>query len=69
MIVANTAGGASLTNMLVELTPAGKVLDTAVVDSSATPGVYGLAASGTNDSNTVLFFTDTNSNNLQELEQ
>jgi hypothetical protein len=65
LIVANTAGG----NTLVELTPSGKVLDTKVVDTSKTAGVFGLAAIGTSDSNTALFFTDTNSNNLQELEQ
>ncbi len=65
LIVANTAGG----NTLVELTPAGKVLDTKVVDKSKTAGIFGLVATGTGDSNTALFFTDTNSNNLQELEQ
>jgi hypothetical protein len=66
LIVANTQGTA---NTLVELTPQGQVLDTKVVDSSSTQGVFGLAAYGTNDSNTVLFFTDTNANNVQELEQ
>jgi hypothetical protein len=65
LIVANTQGTA---NTLVELTPQGQVLDTKVVDSSSTQGVFGLVARGTNDSNTVLFFTDTNSNNVQELE-
>jgi len=66
LIVANTQGTA---NTLVELTPQGKILDTKVVDTSKTQGVYGLVASGTNDANTVLFFTDTNSNELIELEQ
>jgi hypothetical protein len=66
LIVANTQGTA---NTLVELTPQGQVLDTAVVDTSSTQGVFGLAAGGTDDSNTVLFFTDTNSNTVQELEQ
>ncbi len=65
LIVANTKGG----NMLVELTPAGKVLATKVVDSKKTAGVFGLLATGKNDSDTALFFTDANSNNLQELEQ
>jgi len=65
LIVANTAGG----NTLVELTPTGQVLDTKVVDSSKTAGIFGLAAVGTNDDNTVLFYTDSNSNTLQELEQ
>jgi hypothetical protein len=65
LIVANTQGTA---NTLVELTPQGQVLDTKVVDQSSTQGVFGIAARGTSDSNTVLFFTDTNSNNVQELE-
>jgi len=66
LIVANTRGKA---NTLVELTPQGKILDTKVVDASTAAGVYGLAAAGTNDSNTVLFFTDANFNTVQKLEQ
>jgi hypothetical protein len=64
LVVANTNG-----NTLVELTPAGKVLDTQVVDKSKTAGIFGLAAAGTKDSNTTIFFTDTNSNTLHELEK
>ncbi len=66
LVVANTQGTA---NTLVELTPSGQVLDTKVVDKSSTQGVFGLAAAGTNDSNTVLFYTDTNSNTAQELKR
>jgi hypothetical protein len=65
LVVANTQGTA---NTLVELTPSGQVLDTEVVDTSSTQGVFGLVARGTNDSNTVIFYTDTNSNTVQELE-
>jgi hypothetical protein len=65
LIVANTEGTA---NMLVELTPAGKILDTKVVDKSKNQGVFGLVAGGTSDSNTVLFYTDTNDNSVHELE-
>jgi hypothetical protein len=65
LVVANTQGG----NTLVELTPSGQVLDTKVVDSSKTAGVFGLVARGTNDNNTVLYYTDANDNNLHELEQ
>ncbi|HLY03021.1 MAG TPA: hypothetical protein VKR56_11085 [Candidatus Cybelea sp.] len=64
LIVANTGN-----NMLVEMTPKGKVLDTLVVDTGQAPAVFGLAAIGTKDSNTALFYTDTNTNTLQELEQ
>jgi len=65
LIVANTQGR----NMLVELTPAGKVLATKTIDSSASPDIFGLLATGTSDSDTVLFYTDTKTNTLQELEQ
>jgi hypothetical protein len=64
LIVANTGS-----NMLVEMTPKGQVLDTEIVDKSKTSGIFGLAAIGTKDSNTALFYTDTNTNTLQELEQ
>ena len=65
LIVANTAGTA---NELVELTPQGQILATKVVDKTKTQGIFGLAAAGTNDNDTVLFYTDTNSNTVQELE-
>jgi len=62
LVIANTVG-----NTLVEMTPAGQVLATKVVDSAKTPAVFGLAASGTSDANTVLFYTDSNTNTVQEL--
>jgi hypothetical protein len=51
------------------MTPKGQVLDTKVVDKSKTPGIFGLASLGTKDSNAALFYTDTNTNTLHELEQ
>ncbi len=65
LIVANTKGG----NKLVELTPAGKILATKTIDTSTSAHVFGLLATGTTDSDTVLFYTDTKTNTLQELEQ
>lgn len=65
LIVANTQGG----NTLVELTPAGQILDTKVIDTSSTAHVFGLLATGTNDKNTALYYTDTATNTLQELKQ
>ncbi len=65
LIVANTQGG----NELVELTPAGKILDTKAIDTSTTAHVFGLLATGTSDSTTALFYTDTETNTLQELKQ
>jgi hypothetical protein len=64
MVVANTGN-----NTLVELMPSGKVLGTKVVDTSKTPGIWGLYAIGTNDGNTAIYYTDTNSDELHELEQ
>jgi hypothetical protein len=65
LIVANTKGG----NKLVELTPTGKVLATKTLDTSKTAHVFGLLASGTDDSDTVLYYTDTQTNTLHELKQ
>ncbi|MGC2634337.1 MAG: hypothetical protein WA215_09025 [Candidatus Cybelea sp.] len=65
LIVANTKGG----NTLVELTPAGKVLATKTIDANKSAEIFGLLAEGTDDSDTVLFYTDTKTNTLQELEQ
>ncbi|MBV9333849.1 MAG: hypothetical protein JO146_07560 [Candidatus Eremiobacteraeota bacterium] len=65
VIAANSAGG----NTLVEISSAGKVLATKVVDTSTTQGVFALRAIGTNDGNTALYYTDTNDNSLHELEQ
>jgi hypothetical protein len=65
LIVANTKGG----NTLVELTPTGKILDTKTIDTNNTADIFGLLAEGTDDSNTVLFYTDNSTNTLQELEQ
>jgi hypothetical protein len=64
LIVANTGN-----NTLVEMTPKGQVLDTKVVDKSKTAGIFGLATNGKTDSNTVIFYTDKNTNTLHELEQ
>jgi hypothetical protein len=65
LIVANTKGG----NKLVELTPTGKVLATKTLNTSKTADVFGLLASGTSDSDTVVFYTDTQTNTLHELKQ
>jgi hypothetical protein len=65
LIIANTKGG----NKLVELTPTGKVLATKTLDTSKAARVFGLLASGTDDSDTVLFYTDTQTNTLHELKQ
>jgi hypothetical protein len=65
LIVANGAGG----NTLVEISAGGTVLATKTLNTDATQEVYGLLATGTTDSNTVLFYTDTKDNSVHELEQ
>lgn len=65
LVVANTKGG----NKLVELTPTGHVLATKKIDTSTTAHIFGLLAAGTGDSDTVLFYTDTETNTLHELER
>jgi hypothetical protein len=62
LVVADTAN-----NLLVELTPRGRVLDTKAVGSRAE--IFGIAASGTDDSNTTLFYADRTTNTLHELER
>jgi len=64
LIVANTGN-----NALVEMTPAGQILDTKRLNKSKTPRIFGLAAIGTTDGNTALFYTDIKTNTLHELEQ
>lgn len=66
LIVANGQGG----NTLVEIdVSTRKVLATKIVDNSKTQAVFALQATGTKDSNTALYYTDTNDNSLHELEQ
>lgn len=62
VIVAN-----SKSNELIEIESTGKVLATKVVDKGAAGAIRGITAVGTSDANTVLYFTDANGNNVQEL--
>jgi hypothetical protein len=65
LIAANTVDG----NTLVEIdVSTGHVLATKVLNSSKKAAVFGLAAAGTSDSNTVLYYTDSDTNELHELE-
>jgi hypothetical protein len=62
LIVANTK-----TNTLVEIESTGAILDTKSVDTGAGGAIRGIVSVGTSDTNTVLYFTDVNQNNVQEL--
>lgn len=64
LVAANSVGG----NMLVEMTPTGKILATKLVDKNKTAGIFGLRAVGKTDSDTVLYYTDRNDNSVHELE-
>jgi hypothetical protein len=62
LIVANTKS-----NSLVEIESTGAILDTKSVDTGAGGAIRGILALGNSDANTVLYFTDVNANNVQEL--
>jgi hypothetical protein len=63
LIVANASG-----NSLAEISSAGKVLATrAAVQKGSAPAIFGLAASGTSDANTVLYYTNAVTNTVLEL--
>lgn len=68
MVVSNGASSSG-GNEFVEMTPKGVVLDTEVVDTGSAPAIFGLACGGSTDSNTVIYYTDTNDNSVHELEK
>jgi hypothetical protein len=68
LVIGNT-GNPSGQNIMVEMTPSGKVLDTRNVDNGASGALFGIVATGTDDSNTKIYFNDDNDNNLQVLEK
>lgn len=67
LVVGNTTNPSGQ-NLMVELSPAGKVLDMANVDKGAAGAIFGMVATGTSASDTKLYFNDDNDNNLQVLE-
>jgi hypothetical protein len=56
-------------NLMVELTPKGKVLDVRNVDKGTAGAIFGMVATGTNAADTKIYFNDDNDNNLQVLEK
>jgi len=68
-IVVGNTGNPSGQNLMVELSPAGKVLDVVNVDKGAAGAIFGMVATGTSADNTKLYFNDDNDNNLQVLER
>jgi hypothetical protein len=68
LVVGNT-GNPSGKNIMVELSPTGKMLATRNVDKGASGALFGMVATGTSAANTKLYFNDDNDNNLQVLEK
>lgn len=67
LAVGNTLDPAG-TNLIIELSPAGQVLDTINVDTGPGGALFGMAATGTTSSDTKLYFNDDNQNNVQVLQ-
>ena len=68
LVVGNT-GNPSGKNIMVELSPTGKMLATRNVDKGASGALFGMVATGTSAANTKLYFNDDNDNNRQVLER
>lgn len=57
------------TNLMVEISPSGKLLDTLNVDTGPAGSIFGMVATGTSASDTKLYFNDDNDTNVQVIEQ
>jgi hypothetical protein len=68
LVVGNT-GNPSGENLLVEISPSGKVMDVRNVDKGASGALFGIVATGSTAADTKLYFNDDNDNNLQVLER
>lgn len=55
------------TNLLIEITPAGAVVDTVNVDTGPAGALFGIVATGTSSSDTIVYFNDDNQTNVQAL--
>ena len=56
-------------NIMLEITPSGKLLATRNVDKGPAGALFGIVATGTTDANTKIYFNDDNDNNLQVLQK
>jgi len=68
VVVGNT-GNPSGQNIMVELSPSGKVMDVRNVDKGASGALFGIVATGTTAADSKVYFNDDNDNNLQVLER
>ena len=68
LVIGNT-GNRNGRNIMVEMTPYGKILDVRNVDRGAAGSIFGMVATGTSNADTKLYFNDDNHNNLRVLER
>ena len=68
LVIGNT-GNNTGRNILVELTPSGKVLAARNVDHGASGSIFGIVATGNNAYDAKIYFNDDNHNNLRVLER
>jgi hypothetical protein len=64
LVVGNT-GGNTGDNLLVEISPAGKVVATQNLDSGAPGALFGIVATGTSESDAKIYFNDDNDNTVK----
>jgi hypothetical protein len=68
LVVGNTLDPNGI-NLMIEVSTAGKLLDVRNIDKGPAGAIFGMVATGTNNSNTKLYFNDDNDANLQVLER
>ncbi len=68
LVVGNTSNPSGQ-NVMVELTPHGKLLDVRNVDKGAAGALFGIVATGANAAGTKVYFNDDNDNDVQVLER
>jgi hypothetical protein len=68
LVIGNT-GDPNGKNLMVELSPAGKLLDVRNVDRGAAGSIFGMVATGTNAANAKLYYNNDNNNDLRVLER
>ncbi len=64
-LVVGDTGGSGGVNLLVEISPAGKVVATQNLDTGAAGALFGIATSGTSAANAKIYFNDDNDNTVK----
>ncbi len=68
LVIGNTSNPSGR-NIMVEMTPHGKILDVRNVDKGAAGSIFGMVATGTSAADTKVYFNDDNHNVLRVLER